>query len=207
MDETLVDKTLTDEKHTNDYSTHPKSRKPAPRLDNSELVKTGFWIGQVFMLLATVLGVYLASQEGLSQAIRFSDLDDMQNNYYLQRSLHDEVSDNIQVVRDYVATIEEKKPFDLKQFHLELQTYIWDTMRYSRNTLQTPSRFLSDVRRFYAEVTDLVSKGEERTYGRSYFMPKLIEAANRMEQNTLVALGENLEALKADLKKNGIKVE
>lgn len=181
--------------------------KPRPRLDNSELVKTGFWIGQIFMLLATVLGVYLASQEGLSQAIRFSEIDDMQNNYYLRRSLYDEVADNVELVRQYVADIEEKKPYDLKKFHPELQTYIWDTMRYSRNTLQTPAHFLSDIRRFYAEVDDLVTKGEERTYGRSFFMPKLLEAAESIEQNTLVALDRNLNTLKRQLQDNGVTIE
>ncbi len=187
-------------------TTQPKG-KLRDKLDNSELVKTGFWVGQVFMLIATVLGVYLASQEGLSQAIRFSDIDDMQKNYYLQRSLYDEVGDNVEVVRDYVDTIKEKKPFDLKMFHLQLQTYIWDSMRYSPNTLQTPSRFLSETRRFYAEVEDLVHKGEERTYGRPYFLPKLLEAADRMEQETLVALEQNLTRLKTDLKSNGVSVE
>ncbi|TCK08178.1 hypothetical protein [Marinobacterium mangrovicola] len=177
------------------------------KLDNSELVKTGFWVGQVFMLIATVLGVYLASQEGLSQAIRFNEIDDMQNNYYLQRSLYDEVSDNVELVRDYVELVKENNPYDLTKFHPELQTYIWDTMRYSKNTLQTPSRFLSDIRRFYAEVNDLVRKGEERTYGRSYFMPKLLEAADKMEQETLVALDQNLETMKAELAKNEVAVE
>ncbi|SEG31976.1 hypothetical protein [Marinobacterium lutimaris] len=183
------------------------NRRLRNKLDNSELVKTGFWVGQVFMLIATVLGVYLASQEGLSQAIRFSEIDDMQNNYYLQRSLYDEVSDNVEGVRNYVKTIEENKPFDLTKFHPELQTYIWDTMRYSQNTLQTPSRFLSEIRRFYAEVEDLVRKGEERTYGRSFFMPKLIEAADRMEQETLAALEQNLENLKAELAKNDVDID
>lgn len=38
--------------------------KRFPRLDNRELVKTSFWISQIFMIIATVAGVYVAAQEG-----------------------------------------------------------------------------------------------------------------------------------------------
>lgn len=177
------------------------------RLDNSELVKTGFWIGQIFMILATVLGVYLAAQEGLEQAIRFNEIDDMQNNYFLRRSLYDEVADNVGIVRDYVAFVETENPYELKRFHPSLQTYIWDTMRYSRNTLQTPANFLSDIRRFYAKVDELISKGEARTYGQSYFLPKLTEAANQIENTTLRQLDANLEALRATLEEHGVDIQ
>ena len=47
--------------------------KRFPKLDNQELVKTSFWISQVFMIIATIVGVYLAAQEGLSQAIIFDE--------------------------------------------------------------------------------------------------------------------------------------
>ncbi|MBB5321668.1 hypothetical protein [Marinobacter oulmenensis] len=177
------------------------------RLDNSELIKTGFWVGQMFMILATVLGVYLAAQEGLEQAIRFNEIDDMQNNYFLRRSLYDEVADNVGIIRDYATFVKSENPYDLKRFHPNLQTYVWDTMRYSRHTLQTPSRFLSDIRRFYARVDELITKGEARTYGPSYFVPKLTEAADKMENRTLKQLHANIEALRATLEEHGVEIE
>ncbi|WP_115716930.1 hypothetical protein [Gallaecimonas mangrovi] len=186
---------------------HERSARRRPKLDNSELVKTGFWVGQIFMLIATVLGVYLASQQGLSQAIAFSDLDDMQKNYYLRRSLHDELADNIQVVRDYIKTVKEDKPYDLKRYHPQLQFFVWDTMKYNPNTLQTPSVYLSAVRRYYSEIEYLINRGEHRTYGRDYFLGLLAKSTDKVEESTLKTLANNTDTLKANLAKQGVSVE
>ncbi|MED5525698.1 MAG: hypothetical protein VX447_13220 [Pseudomonadota bacterium] len=181
-------------------------QKTRPRLDNSELVKTGFWVGQVFMLLATVLGVYLAAQQGLSQAITFSDIDDQQKNYYLRRSLHDELADNVRIVREYADAVEKERPFDLTEYHPRLQTFIWNNMRYSDQTLQTPSEFLTAARRFYAGVDELVGKGEKAIYARAYFVPRLRALADDMEQHTLKDMQADTDQLKAQLASLGVTV-
>ena len=41
-------------------------RRATKQVDNEDLVKSSFWISQIFMTIATVAGVYLAAQEGLS---------------------------------------------------------------------------------------------------------------------------------------------
>ncbi|EKE77397.1 hypothetical protein [Gallaecimonas xiamenensis] len=187
-----------------DVSFRPSRR---PRFDNSELTKTGFWVGQVFMLIATVMGVYLAAQQGLAQAIAFDDLDDQQNNYYLRRSLHDELADNIQVIRDYTATLEKEKPYHLDRYHPQLQFYVWDAMRYNPNTLQTPSQFLSGVRRYYAEIQDIISKGEQRTYGVHFYINLLREKTDAVEKSTLKDMADDIGQLKLDLKKAGVDVD
>jgi len=143
----------------------------------------------------------------LEQAIRFNEIDDMQNNYFLRRSLYDEVADNVDIVRDYVTFVKAENPYDLKRFHPNLQTYVWDTMRYSRHTLQTPANFLSEVRRFYAKVDELIAKGEARTYGVSYILPRLTEAANEIENRTLKQLEANTEALRATLEEHGVDIQ
>lgn len=71
------------------------------KLDNTELIKTSFWVSQIFIIIATVVGVYLAAQEGLSQAIKFDALSNMQNNYHLRHALYDEVSDNVEILSHY----------------------------------------------------------------------------------------------------------
>lgn len=183
------------------------SPKRRPKLDNSELVKTGFWVGQIFMLMATVLGVYLASQQGLSQAIAFSDIDDQQKNYYLRSSLHDELADNVQVIRDYIKAVKEDKPYDLKLYHPQLEFYIWDAMKFNSNTLQTPSAYLSAVRRYYSQIKHLIDRGEHRTYGRDYFLDLLAKKTDAIEQGALKDLAANTAALKRDLNANNVAVE
>lgn len=178
-----------------------------PKLDNSELTKTGFWIGQVFMLIATVLGVFLASQEGLSQAITFSDLDDQQKNYYLRRSLHDELADNIKLVRQYADVIKDQSPMHFKRYHPRLQFYVWESMKYNPNTLQTPSEYIAGVRRYYAELEEIIDNGEHMSFSTGYFLQQLKEKTDAAEQTTLKGLEQNIQGLKGDLQKSGISVE
>lgn len=35
------------------------------KIDHGELKKTGFWLNQVFMIVSTIVGVFLAAQSGL----------------------------------------------------------------------------------------------------------------------------------------------
>ncbi|WP_249313050.1 hypothetical protein [Pseudoalteromonas ruthenica] len=54
-------------------ATSPPQDKKIPKVlqqvDNKELRSTGFWLNQVFLVLSTIFGVYLAAQSGLEQAI------------------------------------------------------------------------------------------------------------------------------------------
>ncbi|MAK91028.1 MAG: hypothetical protein CMI13_07325, partial [Oleibacter sp.] len=69
--------------------------------DHSDLKTSSFWISQIFMIIATVAGVYLAAQAGLQQAIEFDNLTSTESNYYLRQSLYDEVDANVSLLRTY----------------------------------------------------------------------------------------------------------
>lgn len=181
--------------------------KRFPRLDNGELVKTSFWISQIFMIMATVAGVYLAAQEGLSQAITFDSLTNQQNNYYLRHALYDELNDNVTIVNDYADFVSANTPYDIKNHHPVLASFVWENMRYSPNTLETPSQILSETRRFYMKVTGIVSKIEARTYGAKYGAGLLKALTLEVSDKTLPALKANYTVLSDELKRNDISVD
>ncbi|WP_299792909.1 hypothetical protein [uncultured Shewanella sp.] len=181
--------------------------KRFPRLDNGELVKTSFWISQIFMIIATVAGVYLAAQEGLSQAITFDNLTNQQNNYYLRHALYDELNDNVTIINDYAEFISGKSTHEIKNHHPVLASFVWENMRYSPNTLETPSQILSDTRRFYMKATEIVSKIEARTYGSQYGGGLLKALTQEVSDKTLPALKRNYTALALELKRNEINVD
>ncbi len=183
--------------------------KRFPKLDNQELVKTSFWVSQIFMIVATVIGVYLAAQEGLSQAIKFDDLNNKQNNYYLRHALYDEVKDNVETINAYAELVSNStvSAYDLKNVRPTISTFVWDNMRYSRNTLETPTEILTETRRFYMLSDDLVAKLEARFYGRKFGAKKLTELTAEVSETTLPKLRANFEALEKHLEENGIKVE
>ncbi|WP_065188301.1 hypothetical protein [Shewanella woodyi] len=181
--------------------------KRFPQLDNQELIKSSFWISQVFMIIATVTGVFLAAQEGLSQAITFDILTNKQNNYYLRHALYDEVSDNVQVLNEYRENIVGKSTSTIKNFHPNMATFVWENMRYSQYTLETPSAILSETRRFYMQAEDIVNKIETRVYGAQYGGGLLEALTEKISTKTLPALKENYTQLAEELKRNDIIVE
>ncbi|MGB5145342.1 MAG: hypothetical protein WBO22_17900, partial [Shewanella indica] len=134
----------------------PVSNGRKIHFDNSELVKTSFWVSQLLMVLATVLGVYLAAQQGLSQAIKFDSLVNTQNNYHLQRALYDEVRDNLHELEAYMADIDKQRPLDLRSLHPQLSDFVWQNMYYSANALETPAEILTAIRRFRIESAQLI---------------------------------------------------
>ncbi|WP_341502647.1 hypothetical protein [Gallaecimonas sp. GXIMD4217] len=180
-----------------------------PRLDNSELTKTGFWVGQIFMLLATVLGVYLAAQEGLSQAVAFDGIVSQQNNYYLRRSLRDELGDNLAVVEDYADFIAQHNPLPQrrKEHHPRLHHFVWENMRFSNQTLETPPAILSGARRFYAEVAQKVDRYEAQRLGARPTAKELKALTADIRSRVLPLMDQDLARLRQQLARHGVVVE
>lgn len=177
-------------------------------MNHGDLASSGFWLSQVFMVAATIIGVYLAAQAGLEQAIRFDEITDRENRYYLQRSLHEELSDNVTVIRKYVADVLQKKQTiqQLKQRRPDLDRFVWETMRYSNVTLETPTYFLIEAKRFYTDTEAILDKVTSWTYGSSYATKLLTAEADHMEEDVLPRLKSNYEALAAELSTMGVEV-
>ncbi len=186
----------------------PSQRRGAKkiRFDNQELVKTSFWVSQIFMIIATVAGVYLAAQEGLSQAIKFDSLTNMQNNYHLQHSLYEELKDNVAVMTAYTELIEKEKPYNIKEYHPVMADFIWGNMKYSAYTLETPSDILSGARRFYMGSADIVGKIERKFYGPSFGSKQLRSLIEEVETHTLPKLEQSYKKMADELKRAGIDV-
>lgn len=177
------------------------------KLDNTELIKTSFWVSQIFIIIATVVGVYLAAQEGLSQAIKFDALSNMQNNYHLRHALYDEVSDNVGILSHYADTVETVSSNSLVKMHPQMGLFVWDNMRYSANALETPSDILSDIRRLYLESEKIISNIETRHYSVSYGKDQLQNVLSKIKEDTLPKLKTNYETLSKELKDNDIAVD
>jgi len=182
--------------------------KLAKKLDNKELVNTGFWLSNIFMLIATVAGVYLAAQAGLQQAIIFDDMTSKQNNFYLRQSLYEEVKDNVESLKAYnTEYLSRSIPIDeLRSNPPEVSYYVWETMKNSQTTLETPSKFLSEVRRFYSRTESIVEKREKRTYAASHAGKLMKAQIEHMENDVLPELKASADNLKAALKQMNVTV-
>ena len=189
-------------------STEKNNRKqrPAIRFDNSDLIKSGFWVGQIFMVIATVIGVYLAAQEGLSQALLFENLNSKEKNFYLQHALADELSDNIKTLDSYAKLLQEKSPYNVKAYHPVVDDFVWGNMKYSSNALETPSNILSGVRRYNSETALIITKIENNQFGPKYGAGLLLALNKKVSEGALKNLINNYTQLHNELIEAGIEV-
>ncbi|MCC5812878.1 MAG: hypothetical protein JJU06_21150 [Ectothiorhodospiraceae bacterium] len=186
-----------------------KAGEKIKNMDHRDLGSSGFWVSQLFIVLATIIGVYLAANAGLKQAIIFDQITNKERNYYLRVSLHDELQDNVTQLRVYA---EDVLPGNLSRTMLEnqrpaLSQFVWETMRYSPRTLETPSTFLTEGRRFYANVEDIIRKAENGTYGARHAAGLLRDLLDDVEQDLLPAMRENTQRLADELNRHGVDLQ
>lgn len=174
-------------------------------VDNKELKSSSFWLSQLFMVLSTVLAVYLAAHTGLKQALKFDTFNKMENNYYLRVSLFDEVYDNATNVTKFAERLAKRPPTsEIKTFKPTIEKYIWQTMQFSSTTLETPSQLLTQIRRFYSRTEFIMNAASHRTISATQAAIELNKISDLIQTKTLPALKNSAEKLKLELQKNDI---
>jgi len=176
--------------------------------DHSDLKTSGFWISQIFMIIATITGVYLAAQAGLEQAIQFDEITGNQSNYYLRHSLHEEVSSNVKMLRTYNKEYFGRRisENELKMNTPELRQFVWTAMEQSPFTLETPSVFLNEIQNFYASVKKIMDNRINRVYGPTLASRLLTEQLDHMEKDVLPLLAKNITSLHEALTDAGVSI-
>lgn len=170
---------------------------------NDEVRKPSFWISQFFVLLATVLGVYLAATQGFNQAINFDNIQSDKKNYYLRKSLHNELASNVVIVREYLAKV--KSGSHAQQAPTPLNTFVWESMKFSDTTLETPSDILGAAQNFYRQIPEIQSK-VGNLLGVAFASKLIEEQLTRIESETLPALEKSAAEIEARLHRKGINV-
>ncbi|PKF79938.1 hypothetical protein CW749_09585 [Vibrio sp. vnigr-6D03] len=178
------------------------------QLDNKELKSSGFWLNQMFMIVSTIVGVYLAAQSGLQQALTFDTYSKMEDNYYLRMSLHDELTDNTNDLQAYINDYLSRNPpaQEMKDNRPDMSKYIWETMKYNPTTLETPNEVLTAARRFYAKSEDILDRAMARRLGAKYAGDQLQVLVDDMKNETLPYIAKSANQLKTELAKNGVVI-
>lgn len=165
------------------------------QLDHRELRSSAYWLTNALMIVATVLGVFLAARVGLQQAIVFDEINGLKQSYNLQSTLADELAENLEVLRHYNSNYLSRA---LPQQELLLNNpgishFVWDTMKASPQTLETPGYFLNEVQRFYRTTERIIQGREQQRYGASQAGKLLTEQLDHMEQQVLPRLRGNIQ--------------
>lgn len=123
----------------------------AERLKETRATKREFWIGQMLVIMSTILGVYLAAYEGFRVAVDFEMVTSDIDGYYLRRSLRDELRDNVKVVKNYAHHAQTRKGRHIGRVP-SLSFVVWEHMRYNMEMTEIPPDVLRAMRFYYTEV-------------------------------------------------------
>ncbi|MCE2573691.1 hypothetical protein [Motilimonas eburnea] len=183
-------------------------RKRFKQVNNQDLLNSGFWVTNLCMIVATIIGVYLASNEGFRQAMLFDDINTTEANYYLRRSLMLELEDNLTLVKQKVTTLEtaQYKRFDPSRDSLELDHYVWNSMQYSPNTMEVPSDLLAGARRYYRTIGVTWQQMAQHQISSQEGLSIVKEANQTVITQVLPGLQTDLATLKQQLVGFGVEV-
>lgn len=160
----------------------------------SELMTPGYWVGHGLMVLTTIVGVYLAAHTGYEAALKFDQVQTDGDNYHLRSSMHAEAVDNLSRMEFLVQHFKDGATYAANPQHARLDLYIWETMKFSSNTLETPAPVLAAVRRYYDGVQGVFTRLENGSIRESF-------AARELRPLNAAFRDDSLPIIEADLRK------
>lgn len=172
-------------------------------LKDSEIKKASYWLSQVFVIIATIVGVFLAANQGYKLAVEFENNIAVKESYYLQKSLQYELEDNIEIVSVYLNAIQSGDS-QAKSVPLNLNTLVLENMRYSQITLSTPPEILRGTQKFYREINEWHDKIATSKVAVSFGSKKLQAELDRAQKSLIDSLKTSTETLKAQVEKSGM---
>lgn len=177
------------------------------RLVEQKSQQREFWIGQMLVILSTIMGVYLAAHEGFKVAIDFEMVRSDIDGYYLRKSMRDELKDNIQNVKEFAHYYRDPQhTYREGDGHKPaLSLYVWGAMLYNPETTEIPSHILTAVRRYYTRSEQLLEGFKRGT--QVPYSEKLLEETLLIESETLKMIDEDLVGLQESIKSYDVDID
>ncbi len=192
-----------------------------------------FWLSNLFIVISTVIGVYLAAQAGFKTALQFEIARSDRDGYYMRAALLDEVKDNLAAVDEWSASFEKVLrnriseqyflPSDnwavywadkggwsqsnVKPDELKMKTFIWEAMKQQSITFQLSPRLLSAVRRYYDSTEGNMKDIAGREWKSGPAAKAILEDTKRMREEIVPAFEKDIAELRARLDAMGVPVK
>lgn len=165
----------------------------------NEIKKTSFWVSQLFILVSTVVGVFLAANQGYQQAVQFENMTSYKENYYLQKSLQYELQDNIAILKELMIRLQDPNYFGAHNESPNFYSLVWENMKYSKTTLGTPPEFLRLAQQFYRNIATTQQKIAKGDISIPSGIKQFQAQIDIIEQQLIPALEKSTEQIKKEL--------
>lgn len=164
-----------------------------------------FVIGQIFTIIATVVGVYLAGYVGFQRTLEYDRFTEAQRQANLLQALHAELKDNTARLRQFVPLME--KTQDGEPIYREwprMRLFVWGASSQNSALFDAPPATITSMQAFYDDVTDLLSGGPVRdafrqlTSSNAYDRKRITEQLEALVKQAETAILPGLEHAATD---------
>ncbi len=166
-----------------------------------------FWLGQFFMIVATVLGVYLAANSGFQKALEFENLQKSKEAYLLERALVDEVAQNFEYMQEWFVLYEKdpgRNELNYSPDAHSIDDLIFSTIAENDATTGIAYDELKDISSFYRFAQPVLADMKKGNPFDFNFVKKDYDALFTVTTDTLKRLYASLDAQKKKLEREGV---
>jgi hypothetical protein len=178
-------------------STRPQSRRQEGLL--GALGGPQFLAAQFFTIFATVLGVYLAGYVGFQRTLEYDALIRTRQQANLLTSLHAELKDNTQRMREFVPLLQKTQEGEgVYQDWPRLYQFIWNASPENPVLFDLPPSALSGIQTFYENANVMLNNQTARqefgsltssnVYSRTVFTEEFDKLVKTAETELLPSL-------------------
>lgn len=157
-----------------------------------------FIAAQIFTILATVLGVYLAGYVGFQRTLEYDRFTKAQQQADLLNAVHAELKQNSDRIKDFANKIDPsgaERPTEWPRLRL----YVWNAAGQTSSAFDIPPEPLSGMQAFYDETGELLTNPRAREWfktSNSFFYSDRNGMKEALLRHVKTAETELLPALK-----------
>ena len=166
-----------------------------------------FIVSQILMIVATIIGVYLAANEGFKKAIQFQLLDADRTAYRHMVALRNEMAFNARTLSDFSRKYRESGANIHDQFMPALRTFVWDSSSEHPSVFDMPEEVLGGATSIYDTLRAQMERGGRGPDRRVELLDAFDEESARIETEMLPAFSRTLADLTQRLEEGGIRLE
>ncbi|TQV70181.1 hypothetical protein FKG94_21920 [Exilibacterium tricleocarpae] len=169
-----------------------------------------FWLGHIFTLVATVLGVYLAANSGFEKAVEFDLMQRERDSYYIQIALLNELKGNADAIDSWLDEFdrdENRDDMHLRKEKYRLNQFFWDTIPESSAVFEVPYPRIGQVSEFYDTAQyqlDILLSGNPFEAPKAAL--KLRALTKQLRTDFLSRFEQQLSDLRREIERGGVSI-
>ena len=162
-----------------------------------------FWIGQMVVVICTILGIYLAATIGFKKAVDLTLLESDRDTYYLASSFEGEIKNNLTEI-DAFLTKHDAAPFMPDNATIKLNRFVFDAMKFAGSTMELPPAVVNGVSTFYLDAGETMDLLNAKQLNKQSGFNKLRTMIDELKADELPKLKKMTGDLKTKLIDAGI---